>query len=227
MRKDLLLASFAGFNVKPWSSRTLHSEKNGTVVVKRWFGKPEIEVDGFVQSGEYMRCLWSEALWRARSSSVAESILMLGLGCGSAVSVLLNRFPGCNVTVVEWDPIMIKLSKQLAWYSPTANVKIVCGDAFQLLPRMKQRFDLVLSDLFRGDVLESRLTSPSMICSIGQVMTPTGQLIVNAFKNGEVFDAFANHLDFVQHWQFRNNQLGLFQLFIPHVKANSTAGLAR
>lgn len=201
--------------VKPWSSLTIESEKNGKIVVKRWFGKSEIEVDGFVQSGDYMRCLWSEALWRANSNPSVKSVLMLGFGCGSAVSVVQNRFPGCAITAIEWDPVMIQLAQQLGWFKPDSQVEIVCGDAFEILPEMTQRFDLILSDLFRGDVMESRLTTPQMVGSIAQLMTPNGQFIVNAFKDSEVFETLANHLDFVQHWRFRNNHLGLFQLLVP------------
>ena len=93
----------------------------------------------------------------------------------------------------------------------------MCGDAFKELPKLPQRFDLVLCDLFRGDVLETRLNSQAMISSIAQVLTPHGQVIVNAFKHEAVFDALAQQLDFVQHWQFRNNRLGLFRLLFPRL----------
>jgi spermidine synthase len=199
--------------VKPCCSRTWNSEKNGKIVVKRWFGNPEIEVDGYVQSGEYMRSLWSEALWRANSNPHVKSVLLLGLGCGSAIQVMQSRFPDCDITAVEWDPIMVALASQLKLFSSSAKLKVLSGDAFVILPQITQRFDLVLIDLFRGDAPESRLSSQAMVCSIAQVITPPGQIILNAFKDCELIGAFARHLDFVRHWRFRNNHMALFQLF--------------
>ena len=45
-----------------FSPRPIYSHQNGRIVVKRGWWRPEIEVDGYVQSGTYMKLLWRSAL---------------------------------------------------------------------------------------------------------------------------------------------------------------------
>lgn len=81
--------------------------------------------------------------------SPPKNVLMLGLGGGSVPTILRKelRIPS-PITAVELDPQMVELANKHFGLGEFANVKVITGDATIQVHAIRERFDLVLVDLF-------------------------------------------------------------------------------
>jgi spermidine synthase len=86
------------------------------------------------------------ALGRARR---APSVLLLGLGAGSAARVARALAPGARIVGVEIDPAVVALARR-HFELDRLGVEVVQADAAVFLARSRERFDAVLDDVFVG-----------------------------------------------------------------------------
>lgn len=193
---------------KLFGKEITQSSRNGTIVVRRWFGIPGIFVDGYDQSTSYIRTMWRKALRRVPRSGV-KRVLMLGLCGGVGVQPIRRRFRGAALTVIDWDPEMIALFYRV---NPRASsITIICGNAFVEMPKLTEQFDLVIVDLFKGKSPAPELTTDAAIACIGSVMAPRGRCVVNSFSTPEVLTAFDRTMMRKSTWRYRFNTLALYE----------------
>jgi spermidine synthase len=77
------------------------------------------------------------------------SVLILGLGGGSAARIARAIAPAAHVVGVEYDPAVVAAARR-HFDLDALGVEIVCGDARDVLRRERRRFDLVIDDIFIG-----------------------------------------------------------------------------
>jgi spermidine synthase len=83
------------------------------------------------------------------------SVLLLGLGGGSAARVVRALAPHARIVGVEIDPAVVRAARR--WFDLDAlGVEIVTDDAARFLRRTRARFDAVLEDVFVGDARRLR-----------------------------------------------------------------------
>ncbi len=76
-------------------------------------------------------------------------VLLLGLGTGSVPHILRNELKlACPISAIELDPVMIQLGKDLFGMARLTEFDVVQGDATVRLHAMRERYDLVVVDLF-------------------------------------------------------------------------------
>lgn len=192
-----------------FGQKNIESDKNGPITVRYSFGKPGLFVGGYDQSTDYTHIMWRRAIKHVPRRAAIKNVLMLGLGGGSAVPEFSKRFPGCALTVVEWDPAMIKLYRELYPHHPASH--IIEGDALKVVPALTEKFDLVIVDLFKGSVTPPELADVPMITAIKNVMAPNGYCILNGFKTPGLGAAFARELAQTSDWTFKYNHLYLYR----------------
>ena len=154
-------------NWKTWKNylvpeviETLKSAISGQINVVRFQNKIAVWVDGFEQSGPLVEKLWKKALEEITYNANGRA-LIFGLGCGSVVKVL----PSMKVTGVEIDPVMVDIGKR---YFNLDRVKIVIGDATKL--KFKERFDLIIVDLYIGGKMENLLVPTNFLAKDGVII---------------------------------------------------------
>ena len=77
------------------------------------------------------------------------SVLMLGFGGGSALQILRKDLGvSAPVTAIEIDPVVLGLAEQYFGSSSDAGLQVLTGDATILLHGLRERYDLILVDLF-------------------------------------------------------------------------------
>lgn len=135
------------------------------------------------------------------------SVLVLGLGIGSSLPEIRRRWPECSITVIDWDPVMISLFRQLY---PNNPAEIIEGDVSVIIPRLKQKFDLVLVDLYTGKHPAPILFEDGMVKAIATILAPQGVCIVNAFAETGLLDIFAKQLKRTVDWKFRYNRGAIY-----------------
>lgn len=190
--------------------REYSSEKNGSIHCTRWFGRWQVTVGGYGQTTPYTNSMWRRALRRVPRRGV-KRVLMLGLGAGGAIPLIRRRCNNPVVTVVEWDPVMVRIAEELGFFSPDARPGILLGDAALVVPELARTFDLIIVDLFRGKKVAPSLTAPQFIDNIARLLARGGYLIVNAFREPETFSCFDKVLSRHAAWRFKYNRLALYR----------------
>lgn len=185
----------------------IDSPYNGTIMIRRWFGWPEVYVDGFDQSTRYIRDMW-RAAFRYVPRAGVKRVLMLGLCAGVGVTELRRRFPRADITVIDWDPAMITLFHRLN--PQTLPITIIEGDAFAEMPKLDRAFDLVIVDLFKGKDPAPELLTDDALGIIGSVVAPGGSMVVNAFSTEAVLDAFDRNFARKSVWHYKFNTIALY-----------------
>lgn len=116
----------------------------------------ELRVDGQLASVERRGRALTDAVWYAIAAPLLalpparrRSVLVLGLGAGSAVRVLRALAPAAHIVGVEWGASVLAAAR--AHFDLDAlGVEAVIDDARAFLERERRRFDLVIEDLFVG-----------------------------------------------------------------------------
>ena len=97
--------------------------------------------------------------------------LVLGLGSGIGVTLLLAAFLKLNLTVVEMDPVIIRLARTyfplVAYYEQAQRLQVVEGDAFEYVEHSSNNYDFCLLDLYQGDPEQpSGMLQPGFVKSL-------------------------------------------------------------
>lgn len=186
------------------------SRFNGELLlVEDFFGK-RLLADNLTQSGSYIRGLWDSAISKIDRAPL--QILILGLGAGSCLEPIRNKWPEAKITGVEIDPEMIKIGKKYFGLSEN-NPKIIIKNAFDYLYQSKEKFDLVLVDLFLGDQLPKQTNSERFALNIRGKLNNQGLVIFNRLYFGEHKNSAQKYKEFLENF-FTISSL-FYPLFLP------------
>ena len=119
-------------------------------------GVRELHVDGTLASCYEPGRDITGSVWDALAAGIAalprerrRSVLLLGLGGGSAARVVRALAPRARIVGVEIDPSVVRLARR--WFDlDSLGVEVVVDDACAYLGRCRRHFDAVLEDVFIG-----------------------------------------------------------------------------
>jgi len=119
-------------------------------------GIRELHVDGTFASCYQPGRDITGSVWDALAAGITalprrrrRSVLLLGLGGGSAARVARALAPRARIVGVEIDPSVVRLARR--WFDLDAlGIEVVVEDARAYLERCRTRFDAVLEDVFIG-----------------------------------------------------------------------------
>ena len=127
----------------------------GSCVVLRG-GARELHVDGTLASWYEPGRATTGSVWDALAAALValpperrRSVLLLGLGGGSAARVVRALAPRARIVAVEIDPEVVALARS-HFDLDALRVEVVLDDARRVLARARGRFDAVLEDVFVG-----------------------------------------------------------------------------
>ena len=128
------------------------SKYNGHLKVSRSLGfGTYIQADGLTQSGGIVGTIWKPTLNKVKKEKrEIKNILILGLGGGTVAKYVKLFWPEAKITGIDIDPIMVELGKKYLGLGQV-DVKTKIGDALSELKKIKEKFDLVIVDLYNGD----------------------------------------------------------------------------
>jgi predicted O-methyltransferase YrrM len=136
--------------------RAREAGSRGTTVVRRGGGL-ELRVRGTFASYYRPGSALTGSVWDALAAPLlalprrrrAPSVLLLGLGAGSAARVARALAPAARIVGVEIDPEVVALARR-HFELDRLGVEVVQADAAAFLARSRERFDAVLDDVFVG-----------------------------------------------------------------------------
>jgi len=137
------------------------SKINGTIQVYKLWGKYSISVGNLTQSGGLVEQIWEKALKAVASYQLpVNSILILGLGGGTAAKIVRKYWPQAQITGVDIDPVMIEMGEK---YLGLEGAKIVIADAAEWIRKTDQKFDGVFVDVYQGKKIPESVTNKEFL----------------------------------------------------------------
>ncbi|MCL9770976.1 fused MFS/spermidine synthase [Flavobacterium sp. HXWNR69] len=109
-----------------------------------------------------------------------KSILILGVAGGSVIDTLKNevKFEG-TITGVEIDSTVIELAKKYFGLDNYNKVSIINEDAFEFVLKTKEKYDLIIIDIFQDTTMPNFLFEDFFINRINYLLNIKGFILFN------------------------------------------------
>ncbi|TYP98086.1 spermine/spermidine synthase [Tenacibaculum adriaticum] len=133
-----------------------------------------------------------------------DSILLLGLGGGSIVSSLRNKF-GFNkkIIAVELDQKVIDIAQKEFFISSSDTLVIKKYDAFNFVKNSNNQYDLIIVDLFIDNQVPKQFYTEEFCNNLSNIITTKGSIIfnlginqINKDKRNSVINYFYNKKEY-------------------------------
>lgn len=203
-----------------YESQTISSDKNGSIVAFRIFGRWKILVNGYDETSHYMTSVLKKLLRPVPRECVPRSILLLGLGGGGIVPYLLKHYSHAHISIVEWDQHMVELARTIGNLPSKHRWTLYQGDAADIIPSLQGSYDIIIFDLFKGKHIVPSLLKEAFARALASRLARGGYLCVNAFSQPEFFDLLQTVLETMKRWRVWYNNLGIFR----HVQDENMIG---
>lgn len=107
-------------------------------------------------------------------------VLVLGVAAGSVIKTLAEEihYKG-KITGVEIDPAAIEIANKYFELDKIANLEIVIDDAFEFVLKTKQKYDLIIIDIFRDTEMPNFLFEDFFINRINFLLNVNGFILFN------------------------------------------------
>jgi spermidine synthase len=117
------------------------------------------------------------------ASEPPASVLLLGLGGGSVISILRKEYGlDMPVTAVEADPEVIRLAVQYFQVGQYAGVKVIRGDAAGFVETEGAQYGMIIVDIFVDNNVPESVLRPSFLENCTRILEPGGSLLFNFIK---------------------------------------------
>jgi|SRR5690606_39295733 len=190
------------------TTRRFSSEINGTLEVSYINGKKVLDSKNANYSYGSLQKILEFGLKKIDLKSV-ENILILGMGGGSVIHSLRNTFEFTkNIVAVEIDPEIIKLAKREFGITSSENLQIIENDAFEFAKTSKEKFQLVIIDLFIDLNVPPIFYGKEFCENISKLLAKNGSIIFNAGVNIEKESGITEKIlaNFGNDFQFQIHQ---------------------
>jgi spermidine synthase len=132
--------------------------------------------------------------------STVKSVLLLGLGGGSVIDSLYNKFKfNGAVTAVEIDSAVIRIANEEFGISSSDRLRILEADAYCFVETTKEQFDLLIIDLFIDDRVPEKFYSRSFSERVIKLLAQNGKIIFNLGLNNYKSESREQVIEFFKH----------------------------
>jgi spermidine synthase len=109
-----------------------------------------------------------------------ENVLVLGVAAGSVIKTLADeiKFKG-RITGVEIDPAAIEIANAYFGLDRIANCTIVIDDAFEFVLKTKEKYDLIIIDIFQDTTMPNFLFEDFFINRVNFLLKVNGFILFN------------------------------------------------
>ncbi|KAB2963009.1 MAG: hypothetical protein F9K16_07685 [Thermoanaerobaculia bacterium] len=107
----------------------------------------------------------------------ARTMLGLGLGTGSAGTLLRQLRPGLEVIYAEIDPAVGDLARE--WFALDSAIEVEVEDARRFLARSERTWDIVYCDTYVGQAVPFHLATREFFALLSERLSPEGIVEIN------------------------------------------------
>lgn len=109
-----------------------------------------------------------------------KNVLILGMGAGSIISLLQEKYKiNCQITAVEKDNVIIELAKKYFNIDHYESLTIINEDAFEYTRKTKEKFDLIISDIFVESNVPEKFESNEYLIHLKTIANDNCCVIIN------------------------------------------------
>lgn len=119
-----------------------------------------------------------------------DNVLVLGVAAGSVIKTLAEeiKFKG-KITGVEIDPAAIEIANTYFGLNRIPNCEIVIDDAFEFVLKTREKYDLIIIDIFRDTEMPNFLFEGFFINRVNLLLKVNGFILFNTMAlTGKDFD---------------------------------------
>jgi spermidine synthase len=130
------------------------------------------------------------------------SILVLGVAGGSVIKTIIDeiKFKGL-ITGVEIDEVIIEIATKYFELNEIKNLNLIQDDAFEFVLKTKEKYDLIIIDVFEDTKMPNFLFEDFFIDRINFLLNTNGFILFNTMvlskkdseRNLHYRTKFANH----------------------------------
>jgi protein-L-isoaspartate O-methyltransferase len=174
-------------------SRTVfeaESEMSGRVRVIDYRSERRLVVAGDILSVYPLDGDWSSVVreywWRALALAPQRATaLLIGLGGGTQVHLLQRLARPRMVTVIERDPVILRIARRWFGLERIRRLEFLCGDAEQVVPALAaagRTFDFVMEDAAYAEPPERAVPLAEAVVPL---VAPRGRLVINRHRRAD------------------------------------------
>lgn len=113
----------------------------------------------------------------------SKNVLVLGMGGGSVVESIRRDFDSdAELTLVEIDPVMIRIAREEFDLEQYGRINIIQADAADYVRTSIGKFEVLIVDLFIQDQIPDIFTEEPFLSRLPQLLAPEGKLIFNTMR---------------------------------------------
>ncbi len=114
-----------------------------------------------------------------------DSVLVLGVAGGSVIKTLVDevKFTG-KITGVEIDEEIVKIANSYFKLNEIPNLELVIDDAFEYVLKTKEKYDLIIIDIFQDTTMPNFLFEDFFIKRINFLLKINGFILFNTMVLG-------------------------------------------
>jgi predicted membrane-bound spermidine synthase len=147
---------------------------NPSIVVRKLLVNNTIQTEMNLETkksvSEYVRLIEKNLLYFPKDKA-----LILGLGGGVVANMLQEH--AYDVTAVEFDERIISMSKQ--FFSLQYNIKTVCADARYYINNSKEKYNVILFDVFKAEEQPSHVITKESLEKLKNLLDTNGVVLIN------------------------------------------------
>jgi spermidine synthase len=115
-----------------------------------------------------------------------ENVLVLGVAAGSVIKTLREeiKYKG-KITGVELDDKVLELANRYFKLNEIENLKLINDDAFEFVLKTKEKYDLIIIDIFQDTVMPNFLFEDFFINRINFLLKLNGFILFNTMVLNE------------------------------------------
>lgn len=177
-----LLKQFFSF-IYPINVETISSERSGSLEVTLVNGKLVIDSENANYSYGSLQQVLKKGLSFIGKHKLEQldSILVLGVAGGSVIQTLRSDFKlNAKITGVEIDADVIHLANTYFQLNKTTNLELITADAFEYISTTKNKYDLIIIDIFNDTQMPNELFEKKLWNSIYKTLTKRGLCLFNS-----------------------------------------------
>ncbi|MEI7473662.1 MAG: fused MFS/spermidine synthase [bacterium] len=120
-------------------------------------------------------------------NSEIKNILFLGMGASYVIKDFLQICKAVkNIDIVEIDPLIPHIAKEYFDFEEKKPVKVHIQDARVFVRNSKQKYDLIICDIFSSEGMPFRFMTAEFFEEIKNILSDKGVFCANVFSNVEI-----------------------------------------
>jgi len=161
-------------------------------------------VEGYIQSvsanfPDIKNTVWGNIASLAKDEMpIAKNTLILGIAGGTVPALLIDKMSNLKITGVDYDPEVVGKSIKFLNHKLLKlhkSLKLTYADAFKYITKNKQKYDLIIADLYTGGKFDPRFEQSGFIKALACGVNPHGAVIINRIFISNIAKEIATFAD--------------------------------